>query len=81
MSDSREFPGGMPLLTRKDAVKFIQDELGIPVKKSTFDKKRMYGEGPKPAGYYGRTELFTRPDVMEWALRLFSDKPTKLNAA
>jgi len=52
------------------------------VRKSTIDKTRMNGDGPKPAGFYGKTELFARPEVREWALkRLFTNKPTKLNAA
>jgi hypothetical protein len=76
-----QFPPGGPLLTRKEIPEFIRKEFGIPVAKSTVDKKRMNGEGPKPTGFYGKTELFT-PEVREWALkRLFSDKPTKLNAA
>ena len=52
------------------------------MRKSTIDKTRMNGDGPKPAGFYGKTELFARPEVREWALkRLFTNKPTKLNAA
>ena len=59
---------------------FIQQEFGIPVCKSTIDKMRMYGTGPKPAAFYGKTELFSRPEVREWALKLLSDRPAKLNA-
>jgi hypothetical protein len=33
-----------PLLTRSGAVKFVNDELGIPLKKSTFDKGDEEGD-------------------------------------
>jgi hypothetical protein len=75
-----QFPPDGPLLTRRDIPEFIRQEIGIPVTKSTVDKTRMYKTGPKPAGFYGKTELFTRPEVKEWALKLFTDKPTKLGA-
>lgn len=77
-----ELPDDLPLLTRKDAVKFVNDELGIPLKASTLAKKAMRGEGPRPASYYGKVELHTRKSIRDWALtNLCSDKPAKLGAA
>lgn len=76
-----QFPPEGPFLTRRDIPEFIRQEFGIPVAKSTVDKMRMYETGPKPAGFYGKTELFTRPDVRAWALKLLTNKPAKLNAA
>jgi hypothetical protein len=71
-----------PLLTRSGAVKFVNDELGIPLKKSTFDKKAMKKETPPPVGYYGKQELHTRKNIREWALTtLCSDRPVKLGTA
>jgi hypothetical protein len=72
---------GLPLLTRRDAVRFVNDELGIPLKHSTWAKKAMRGEAPPPASYYGKVELHTRKAVREWALSLCTDKPAKLNTA
>ena len=68
-----------PLLTRRDAVKFVNDELGIPLKESTFAKKAMNGETPKPASFYGKTELHSKKTIRDWALaELCTDKPQKL---
>ena len=72
----------LPLLTRKDAVKFVNDELGIPLKESSFAKKAMRGETPRPASFYGRVELHTKKSIRDWALgSLCTDKPAKLGAA
>lgn len=71
-----QFPPEGPLLTRREIPDFIRQSLGVPIHKSTVDKTRMRDTGLKPAGFYGRTELFSRPDVRAWALTLFTDKPT-----
>ncbi len=71
----------LPLLTRNDAVAFVNAELGIPLKASTFAKKAMRGEGPRPVSYYGRRELYTAKDIKDWALTLCTDEPAKLGAA
>ena len=70
-----------PLLTRKGAVEFCNAELGIPVTESTLDKKAMRGEGPKPAAFYGKRELYSQKEIREWALQLCTDEPTLLGAA
>jgi hypothetical protein len=71
-----------PLLTRKAAVEHINRKLGIPLKLSSFAKKAMRRETPKPDGYYGKTELYKPARIERWALEtLFTDKPAKLNAA
>jgi hypothetical protein len=73
---------GRALTRLSGAVKFVNDELGIPLKKSTFDKKAMKGETPPPVGYYGKQELHTRKNIREWALAaLRSDRPVKLGTA
>lgn len=69
-----------PLLTRKGAVALINNELGIPATESTLDKKAMKGEGPTPAAYYGKRELYTPKEIREWALGLIADEPAKLGA-
>jgi hypothetical protein len=71
---------GFPLLTRKDGVQFIRDELGIPLSSSLLDKKCMSGEGPDVAGYWGKRELYTRQQLREWALKLFTNEPANLGS-
>ena len=71
----------LPLLTRKDAVKFVNDELGIPLKEFELCQEGMRGETPRPASFYGRVELHTRKSIREWALgSLCTDRPAKLGA-
>ena len=69
-----------PLLTRKDGVQFIRDELGIPLSPSLLDKKCMRGEGPDIAGYWGKREMYTRQKLKEWALKLFTEHPAHLGS-
>ena len=71
---------GFPLLTRNDGVQFIRDELGIPLSPSLLNKKCMCGEGPDVAGYWGKRELYTRQNLREWALKLFTNKPAHLGS-
>jgi hypothetical protein len=68
-----------PLLTRRALVEHINGKLGIPLKKSSFDKLAMKGETPRPDGYYGKVELY-RPETGEkWALeKLISARPATL---
>lgn len=68
-----------PLLTRKEAVKFIRDELGIPLSRSSLDKKCMDREGPPVAGYWGKRELYTRQNLKGWALGLCTEQPAQLD--
>ena len=70
-----------PLLTRRDAVEFVRNELGIPLTESTLDKKRMKGEGPEPDSYWGKRELFTPKNIRTCALGLLTDEPADLGAA
>jgi hypothetical protein len=71
----------LPLVTRREGARFIRETLGLPVTKSTIDKKAMRGQGPPVAGYWGRRELYTRKALTEWALSHLSDEPKHLNAA
>jgi|SRR6266566_9247025 hypothetical protein len=69
-------------LTRRDATKYVNEVLGIPLKESTIAKKAMRGTGPKPDSFYGKVELFTPQTIENWALNdLCANKPHKLNAA
>jgi hypothetical protein len=69
-----------PLLTRKDSVQFVRDELGFPLSPSLLDKKCMRGEGPDIAGYWGKREMYTRQKLKEWALKLFTEHPAHLGS-
>lgn len=69
-------------LTRREAIKFINETLGVPVRGSTIAKKAMKGAGPKPDGFYGRAELYTPETIENWVLHeLCGNKPAKLDAA
>jgi hypothetical protein len=68
-------------LTRRGAVEYINNVIGIPVKESTLAKKAMRGTGLPPDRYYGKVELFFPETVERWALReLCGDKPFRLEA-
>lgn len=73
-----EFPSDLPLLTTEQAIEFIREELGVPITKSTFEKKGMHGEGPAVARYYGKRKLYTRPVLREWGLSLSTREPAIL---
>lgn len=73
-----EFPTDLPLLTTDQAIEFIREELGVPITKSTFEKKGMQGEGPAVARYYGRRKLYSRPVLREWGLALSTSEPAIL---
>jgi hypothetical protein len=51
-------------LTRRQAVAYANETLGVPMKAGTYAKKAMKGRGMKPDLYYGRIELFT-PETVE----------------
>jgi len=71
----------LPLLTRRDGARFIRETLGLPLSKSTIDKKAMRGQGPPIAAYWGKRELYSRKALTEWALSHLSNEPKHLNAA
>jgi hypothetical protein len=74
--------GGGPFLTRRTGVKFVNEKLGVPLTKSTFDKRAMKGQTPRPDKFYGKTELYRPKTLEDWALaELCSNKPKKLGAA
>lgn len=74
--------GGEPFLTRRTGVKFVNEKLGVPLTKSTFDKRAMKGQTPRPDKFYGKTELYRPKTLEDWALaELCSNKPKKLGAA
>ena len=66
MPEDRPSQDAFPLLTRKDGIQFVRDELGFPLSASLLDKKCMRGEGPDAAGYWGKREMYTRQKLKEW---------------
>jgi hypothetical protein len=56
----------LPLLTRRQAVEFIRDEIGIPIAESTLNKKCALGQGPKVETFFGHRELYTKQTIREW---------------
>ena len=69
-----------PLLTRKGAVRHINDVIGVPLKLSSFEKLAMLGEAPEPDAYYGKVQLY-KPENVERLVqeRLLSRKPKLLD--
>jgi hypothetical protein len=69
-------------MTRREAAKYANEVLGVPVKESTIAKKAMKGAGPKPDRFYGKVELYTPKTIENWVMEeLCAARPTKLNAA
>jgi hypothetical protein len=54
------------LLTRREAARFITEELGYPVAFSTLTKLCAIGEGPPVARQGGRRPLYSRQGVRNW---------------
>ena len=59
-----------PLLTRRQAVELIREELGVPLGLSKIEKDAMDGRGPKPRAKYGRHFLYDRADVLAYGRSL-----------
>jgi hypothetical protein len=69
-------------MTRREAAKYANEVLGVPVRASTIAKKAMRGAGPKPDSFYGKVELFTPETIESWVLNdLCAGRPAKLDAA
>jgi hypothetical protein len=54
-------------LTRRQAVRFINDELSLPLGDSTFTKDCANGRGPIPAKQFGTRHLYTPDELTRWA--------------
>ncbi len=54
-------------LTRRQAVRFINDELSLPLGESTFTKDCANGRGPIPAKQFGTRLLYTAEELTRWA--------------
>jgi len=52
--------------TRREAVKFLKEQHGIPLTYSTLKKLCALGEGPEPDECWGRYELFTGDTLLSW---------------
>jgi hypothetical protein len=53
--------------TRRQAVRFINDELSLPLGASTFTKDCATGRGPIPATQFGTRLLYTAAELTRWA--------------
>ena len=61
--------------TRKQGIELIRTELGIPVPISRFEKDAIASPrvAPVPAAQYGRQELYTREQLLDYARRLIRE--------
>ena len=64
-TDIQQKPAGA-LLTRREAAKYISDQLGRPMSFSTLQKLCAWGEGPSVAAWWGRRPLYSRDDLHAW---------------
>jgi hypothetical protein len=54
------------LLTRREAARYVNDELGHPLSFSTMTKLCALGEGPPIARWGGRRPLYERKSLRGW---------------
>src|SRR6516164_5653479 len=54
------------LLTRREAARYVNDELGHPLSFSTLTKLSALGEGPPVARLWGRRPLYERTSLRAW---------------
>jgi hypothetical protein len=54
------------LLTRREAARYINDELGYPLSFSTLTKLCALREGPPVARWWGRRPLYERSSLKAW---------------
>jgi hypothetical protein len=59
--------------TRRQSVTHIREMYGVPVSKSTFDKRP-----PEPDAFYGNRALYTGPTLKKYAGDLITDRPNRL---
>jgi hypothetical protein len=58
-----------PRLTRRKGIAYLQEEHGIPITLSHFNKLCAVGEGPDPDERWGRYDLYAPATLVEWAYR------------
>jgi hypothetical protein len=68
---------GPRYVTRRDGVKLVREQLGVPLTKSTVDKDSHLGRGPKPVAKYGPKHLYTPEEFLRYA----RERVVKLSAA
>jgi hypothetical protein len=61
-------PFNEPYLTTTSAARFLTDERGMPIATATLRKMRCIGGGPS-FHRFGRRVLYSRTDLLNWALR------------
>jgi len=54
------------LLTRREAARFVNDELGHPLSFSTLTKLSALGEGPPVTRWWGRRPLYQQESLRAW---------------
>lgn len=54
------------LLTRREAARYVNDDLGHPLSFSTLTKICALGEGPPVACWWGRRPLYERNALRAW---------------
>jgi hypothetical protein len=64
---SRQAKPADALLTRREAARYVNDELGHPLSFSTLTKLCALGEGPLVARWWGRRPLYERNSLRAWA--------------
>jgi hypothetical protein len=60
------------LMTRKLALQFVNEVLGVPMGSSTFSKicAPAINEGPTPDCWFGKRPLYSEQTLREWAQSL-----------
>ena len=54
-------------VTRREGVKLVNEQLGIPLSLSTVEKDACLGVGPVPAASYGPKHLYTPEEFLRYA--------------
>ena len=65
VSSSQAKPAGA-LLTRREAARYVNDELGHPLAFSTLTKLCALGEGPPVARWWGKRPLYEQESLRGW---------------
>jgi hypothetical protein len=61
-------------VTRREGVKLVNDELGIPLSLSVVEKDACLGRGPVPAATYGSRHLYVPDEFLRYARTKIRDR-------
>jgi hypothetical protein len=70
-----------PLLTRRQLVRYVREQFGVPLTESRFNKDRMSGFAPCPDCFMGRLELFMPRTAAAYGHSLLSPTRRKLTGS